>query len=59
MPPKAFKEYWVADLSHCQVFIFDHPVNGQYARVQVSSDGVISPPAFPNLELSLKDLFRW
>jgi Uma2 family endonuclease len=56
---ESIKEYWVVDLTQQQVFVFQDPVNGSYTKENIYSNGVISPQAFPNLKLVLKDLFQW
>jgi len=56
---EGIKEYWGVDLAHRQVFIFDHLFESEYTKEQINSDGFISPQSFPDVKLSIKDLFRW
>ncbi|MEH2060249.1 MAG: Uma2 family endonuclease [Nostoc sp.] len=52
------QEYWVIDLSSKQVTVFRQPQNGQYFIQQVISEGVISPLAFPDIQISIEQLLN-
>jgi Uma2 family endonuclease len=53
------KEYWVADLKNSQVHIFIDPENDDYKIKKIAADGIIKPQAFPDLQLSIDQLFLW
>lgn len=53
------KEYWVADVSKRQLTVFRKPINEDYTLQQIYSTGIISAEAFPQIELSIQELFDW
>ena len=56
---EGINEYWVADINSRQLHIFLTPKNGDYQIAKIVSNGIINSQAFPNLDLSIKDLFLW
>ncbi|BAQ64652.1 Uma2 family endonuclease [Geminocystis sp. NIES-3709] len=56
---EGIKEYWVADTNSRQVHIFLTPENGNYQIKKIVSEGIIKPQSFPDLELSINQLFLW
>lgn len=56
---EGIKEYWVADINNRQVHIFLTSENGDYQITKIVSEGIIKPQSFPNLELSINQLFLW
>jgi Uma2 family endonuclease len=56
---ECIREYWVADLTNRQLFVFREPDNGDYKLQQTYSGGIISSQAFPNTKLSVQDMFHW
>ena len=45
------KEYWVLDLKNSQVIVFQQPENNRYLKQIKLTKGVISPLAFPDIEI--------
>lgn len=56
---EGIKEYWVADINSRQVHIFLNPENDDYQTTKIVSEGIMKPQSFPDLELSIKELFLW
>ncbi len=52
-------EYWVADLTNRQLVVFREPRNGDYDLQQTHSEGIICAQAFPKIEISVQEMFRW
>ncbi|BAU15871.1 hypothetical protein LEP3755_64370 (plasmid) [Leptolyngbya sp. NIES-3755] len=52
------REYWVINLKTRELNVFRNLVNGQYQRQVVLTDGVISPLAFPNVQIDAARLLR-
>jgi Uma2 family endonuclease len=52
-------EYWVADLTKRQLWVFRTPNNGDYCLQQTYSGGIIHSQAFPAIKLSVSEMFRW
>lgn len=50
------QEYWILDLSSPQMIVLRHPQNGHYTTEQIVRDGVVSPLAFPDLQVSVEQL---
>ncbi len=49
-------EYWVIDLQNKQVIVHTQPKDNKYFQVVTSQSGVISPLAFPNINIALNKL---
>lgn len=56
---EGISEYWVADLTNRQLFVFQAPNNGDYRLQQTHSDSIIRSQAFPDIEISVQEMFRW
>lgn len=52
-------EYWVADLTNRQLFVFREPQNRDYNLQKIYSEGIIFSQAFPEVKLSVQEMFRW
>ncbi|MBE9204434.1 Uma2 family endonuclease [Synechocystis salina LEGE 06099] len=52
-------EYWVADLTNRQLFVFRAPDNGDYRLQQTYSDGIICSQAFPDIKISVQEMLHW
>ena len=52
------QEYWVVDLQNHQLIVFKNLLNGAYATKQTLTTGIISPLSFPELQVSVSELFR-
>ena len=53
-------EAWLADVNRKTVFVNTEPVNGAYAILTpVSMDGTLSPTAFPDVVIAVRDVFPW
>lgn len=52
-------EYWVADLTNRQLFVFREPKNEDYDLQQIYSEGIIYSQAFPKIKISVQEMFRW
>ena len=54
------QEAWLADVNAKAVDIHTEPRNGRYTNVRrVGMDGILSPTAFPDVEIAVRDVFRW
>lgn len=51
-------EYWVLDLKHQQLIVFREPQGDDYQTKRELTEGVISPLAFPNVEISIQSLLQ-
>ncbi len=51
------QEYWVVNLRDKQLVVFRSPVNGEYQSREILTDGVVSPFAFPDVEIQVSRLF--
>ncbi|MFM1841537.1 MAG: hypothetical protein RLZZ490_268 [Cyanobacteriota bacterium] len=52
-------EYWVADLTNRQLFVFRTPDNGDYCLQHTYSGGMIHSQAFSEIKISVQEMFRW
>lgn len=52
-------EYWVVDLNERRVFIFWEPNQNDYRNQELLAASIITPRAFPQLKLSVTELFHW
>ncbi|MCY4414887.1 MAG: Uma2 family endonuclease [Chloroflexi bacterium] len=53
-------EAWLADVNAQAVDIHTDPRDGAYANVRtVEMDGALTPTAFPDVVISVRDVFRW
>lgn len=52
------EEYWILDLKKLQLIVFRHPQADDYELQQELTEGAIAPLAFPDLEISLRQLFQ-
>jgi Uma2 family endonuclease len=52
------QEYWVVSLKEPQLLIFRNPINGNYQTETKVITGVLSPFAFPALQLSVQRLLE-
>ena len=53
-------EAWLADVNAQVVEVHTNPRDGVYTNVQrVGMDGVLTPTAFPDVSIAVKDVFRW
>ena len=51
-------EYWLFDVVHRLVEVYSRPVKGKYQRMSKhSGDDVLSPRAFPDVEVPLAKVF--
>lgn len=51
-------DYWVVDINGEQLFVFRNPVNSEYqTAITLGLDAVISPLAFPNIEVLVARFF--
>jgi hypothetical protein len=49
-------EYWVINLRDKQLIIFRDPVNGEYRSRVILTYGVITPLAFPDVQIDVRRL---
>ncbi|MBD2302527.1 Uma2 family endonuclease [Nostoc sp. FACHB-87] len=49
-------EYWILSLSTKEIIVFRYPQNGQYTSVETIAEGTITPLAFPDIQVSVKQL---
>ena len=53
-------EVWLADVNAQAVDIHTEPSDGDYSNVQnVGMDGTLTPTAFPDVVIAVRDVFRW
>jgi Uma2 family endonuclease len=51
------QEYWVLDLTAQQLVVFQSPQASQYTKQRIVTEGNIFPLAFPNILVSVQQLF--
>lgn len=49
-------EYWVVDVPNRQLWVHRQPVSGTYAEKQTLHSGMVTPLAFPDLEIKVERL---
>ncbi len=49
-------EYWLINLRDKQLIVFRDPLNGEYRSEVIRTDGVISPLAFPDIQVDVRQL---
>lgn len=52
------REYWVVNLRTQELVVFRNPLQGTYQTVTTVTTGMISPLAFPSIQLSVQRLLR-
>ena len=53
-------EFWLADVNAQAVDIHTEPHDEIYTNVRtVGMDGILSPTAFPDVVIAVRDVFRW
>ncbi|NJK38873.1 MAG: Uma2 family endonuclease [Oscillatoriales cyanobacterium RM2_1_1] len=50
-------EYWVVNLRQQQVHVYRQPQEGEYQISEVVRDGSLTPEAFPDVQVDLRELF--
>lgn len=50
-------EYWVLNLSANELIVMQNPQNGKYTSETIIRQGVITPLAFPNIQVLVSKLF--
>lgn len=53
------QEYWILDLSTRQIIVLRNPQDNKYTQEQIIQDGIITPLAFPNIQVSVQILFNY
>ena len=54
----AIPEMWLVDLERERVYVYREPVGGRYRHVErIAAGGTLTPLAFPDLVLSVEELF--
>ncbi len=51
------REYWVLNLSANELIVMQNPQNGEYTSETIIRQGVITPLAFPNINVLVSKLF--
>ncbi|OKH54521.1 hypothetical protein NIES2101_06825 [Calothrix sp. HK-06] len=51
------REYWVLNLSANELIVMQNPQNGEYTSETIIRQGVITPLAFPNIQVLVSRLF--
>ena len=51
------QEYWVLDLSKKQVIVFRNPQGDKYIEEDIIREGIITPLAFADVSVSVKQLW--
>ncbi|MGV0025720.1 Uma2 family endonuclease [Phormidesmis priestleyi] len=51
-------EYWVVNLKKMQLTVFRDPIDGKYQSQTTLNEGEITPLAFPNIAVSIKQLLK-
>jgi Uma2 family endonuclease len=51
-------EYWVVNLKQMQLIVFRDPIDGEYHSQVTLNDGEITPFAFPNISVSIRQLLK-
>lgn len=54
---EGIQEYWVIDIQNKRLHVFKDLQDDQYHSLIIHTDGIISPYAFPDLAISVKELF--
>jgi Uma2 family endonuclease len=49
-------EYWVLNLVARQIIVFQEPQNGKYLREETIEEGIITPLAFPDIQVLVERL---
>lgn len=49
-------EYWIIDLVNKKLIVHTHPISNSYSQIREYIDGTISPLAFPQIAITLKQL---
>jgi Uma2 family endonuclease len=49
-------EYWVIDLPHQKLWVFNQPQNSQYQDCAELTTGIINPLAFPEIDVEINQL---
>lgn len=52
------QEYWILDLSAQQIIVLRNPQDKQYTQEQIIQAGIITPLAFPNIQVSVQILLN-
>jgi Uma2 family endonuclease len=52
------QEYWILDLSAQQIIVLRNPQDKQYTQEQIIKAGIITPLAFPNIQVSVQILLN-
>ena len=52
------EEYWIIDLKNTELIVFKQASGNDYNNKYTCSKGVVSPLAFPDLEIDVSTLFR-
>lgn len=52
------REYWVINLKRMELVVFTEPTDGQYRENQTFEDGDISPLAFAEVSIAVKQLVK-
>ena len=53
------QDYWVVDVKNKQLIIYHSPVNGMYENeTRLSLDSQVSPLAFPDINITVNDIFN-
>ncbi|MEB3226317.1 MAG: Uma2 family endonuclease [Synechococcus sp.] len=54
---EGIEEYWVIDIPHKRLHVFKDLVDGKYHSLIIHTSGIISPHAFPDVEVEVEKLF--
>ena len=49
-------EYWIIDLVNKKLIVHTHPIGSSYSQIREYIEGTISPLAFPQVAIALKQL---
>jgi Uma2 family endonuclease len=52
------QEYWILDLSAKQIIVLRNPQDKKYTQEQIIKTGIITPLAFPNIQVSVQMLLN-
>ncbi|NES82311.1 MAG: Uma2 family endonuclease [Moorea sp. SIO2B7] len=50
------EEYWVIDLKKSQLYVFRNPLEEDYKIESIVTEGILTPLAFPNVEIAVNKL---
>ncbi|MEA5571054.1 Uma2 family endonuclease [Calothrix sp. UHCC 0171] len=53
------QEYWIIDLSTRQIIVLRNPQDNKYTQEQIIQNGIITPLAFPNIQVSVQILLNY